>query len=175
LISGLACALTLSASAATFEVDKKQTNIKVDAKATGHNFSGTLKDYRLTATGDAATLKPAALSLSWHFKDLDTADAKRDEEMLKWLGGGDPQGSYKFVKIWSKDGKDYAEGSLTIHGVTKTVQIPLASKKDGATVTITGSTTINYKDFDLPQIRAMLVMTVDPALTISFTLVGKFK
>jgi polyisoprenoid-binding protein YceI len=175
LISGLACAMTLSASAATFEVDRKQTTIKVDAKATGHAFTGTLKDYQITAAGDAAKLKPTALSLSWRFKDLDTDDDGRDEEMIKWLGGGDPKGSYKFVKIWSKDGKDYAEGSLTIHGVTKTVQIPLASKKDGATVTVTGSTTINYKDFGLPQIRSMLVMTVDPALTVSFTLVGKFK
>lgn len=172
---GLMAGTSVAASAATFVVDKAKTTIKVDAKATGHAFSGTLKDYQLTAAADAATAKPTALSLSWSFKNLDTADGGRDAEMIKWLGGGDPRGSYKFVKIWSRDGTDYAEGSLTIHGLTKTVQIPLVTKKDGKTVTATGSTTFDYKDFGLPLIRAMLVMTVDPELTVSFTLVGTLK
>jgi polyisoprenoid-binding protein YceI len=165
----------LIGSAATLEVDKAKSKIEVRAKATGHEFTGTLKDYVITASGDAATMKPTALDLSWTFKNLDTADAKRDAEMIKWLGGGDPKGSYKFVKVWSKDGVDYAEGTLKLNGVSKTVQIPLTVKKEGAVVTTTGKVTLNYKDYGLPLIRAMLVMTVDPELTISFTLVGKVK
>jgi polyisoprenoid-binding protein YceI len=163
------------ASAATLEVDKAKTKIQVIAKATGHEFTGTLTDYTITASGDEKTLKPTALELSWSFKNLDTADAGRDAEMIKWLGGGAPKGSYKFAKIWSRSGVDYAEGTLTINGVAKTVQIPLTVKKDGAVITTSGKTEIDYKDFGLPLIRAMLVMTVDPKLTISFTVVGKAK
>ena len=70
---------------------------------------------------------------------------------------------------------DYAEGTLTINGVAKIVQIPLTVKKDGAVITTSGKTEIDYKDFGLPLVRAMLVMTVDPKLTISFTVVGKVK
>lgn len=162
-------------SAASLEVDKGKSKIQVAAKATGHEFTGTLTDYTITASGDEATLKPTALDLSWSFKNLDTADAGRDAEMVKWLGGGAPKGSYKFVKVWSKNGVDYAEGTLTINGVAKTVHIPITVKKDGAVVTTIGKLVIDYKDFGLPLVRAMLVMTVDPQLTISFTVVGKVK
>lgn len=174
-ILGSLLGATLAASAATFEVDKAKSTIKVEAKATAHAFSGTLKDYQISAAGDATSLKPTALNLSWSFKNLDTDDDGRDAEMIKWLGGGNPTGSYKFVKIWSKAGVDYAEGTLTIHGVSKTVQIPLTVKRDGGVVTTSGKVVIDYKDFGLPLIRAMLVMTVEPQLTVSFTLVGKLK
>jgi polyisoprenoid-binding protein YceI len=163
------------ATAATLEVDKVRSKIQVAAKATGHEFTGTLTDYTLTASGDAATLKPTALELSWTFKNLDTADAGRDAEMIKWLGGGAPKGTYKFVKVWSKAGVDYAEGTLTINGVAKTVHLPIKVSKAGEVITTTGSLEIDYKDFGLPLIRAMLVMTVDPKLTIRFTVVGKVK
>jgi len=174
-ILGVMLGTMVAASAATFEVDKGKSKIEVAAKATGHAFSGTLKDYKITAAGDLATLKPTALNLAWSFKDLDTADDGRDTEMIKWLGGGDPKGSYKFVKVWSKGGVDYAEGALTIHGVSKTIHIPITVKKEGDAVTTSGKITINYNDFGLPLIRAMLVMTVEPELTVSFTLVGKLK
>ena len=165
----------LVGSAATLEVDKTKSKIQVAAKATGHEFTGTLTDYTITASGAEATLKPTALELSWTFKNLKTADDGRDAEMIKWLGGGTPKGSYKFVKMWSKAGVDYAEGTLTIHGVAKTVQIPLTVKKDGDIVTTSGKVEIDYTDFSLPLVRAMLVMTVNPKLTISFTVVGKVK
>ena len=35
--------------------------LRVDAKATGHAFTGVLKDYAIRASGDAAKLKPEAL------------------------------------------------------------------------------------------------------------------
>lgn len=162
-------------TAATLDVDKTKSKIQVLAKATGHNFTGTLTDYTITASGDATTLKPTALDLSWSFKNLDTADKGRDTEMIKWLGGGAPKGSYKFVKVWSKDGVDYAEGTLTINGVAKTVQIPITVKKDAGVITTTGKVEIDYKNFGLPIVRAMLVMTVDPKVTVSFTVVGKVK
>lgn len=174
-LTGCLFATLATASAESYEVDKGKSKIEIAAKATGHEFGGSLKDFKITASGDTATLKPTALDFSWNFKDLDTADAKRDAEMIKWLGGGNPQGSYKFVKVWSKNGVDYAEGTLTINGVPKTVHIPITVKKDGDSITTSGKLVIDYKDFGLPLIRAMLVMTVEPEVTVSFTLVGKAK
>ena len=34
---------------------------------------------------------------------------------------------------------------------------------------------MNYEDFRLPLIRAMVVMTVDPKLTVRFHIVGQIK
>jgi len=175
LIASVLMTGVFSASAATMEVDKSKSKIGFNASATGHTFAGSLKDYKISASGDEATRKPTSLELSWNFDDLDSANDDRDAQMLKWLGGGTQMGSFKFTKVTTKNGTDWVEGSLTIHGVTKTIQFPITLKVEGDVVTTSGKVTINYKDFDLPIIRSMLVMTVDPELTISFTLVGKAK
>lgn len=169
LIGGLA-------GAATLEVDKDRSRIQVDAKATGHNFTGTLEKYTITAAGDIASLKPSGLELTWDFNHLKTADEKRDKEMIKWLGGGNPKGSFKFGKSWGETatgGK--AEGTLTIHGVSKTVSFPYTVKKEGDWVTVAGKVTIDHQDFKLPIIRSMAVLTVDPKLEVRFHVVGKAK
>jgi hypothetical protein len=62
-----------------------------------------------------------------------------------------------------------------IHGVAKTVYFPFTVKKDGEWVTASGQVEMDYKDFGLPLVRAMLVMTVDPKLVVNFQLVGKVK
>lgn len=172
-LCGLLATLTL-AHAATLEVDKDRSRIQVDAKATGHKFTGTLKDYTASVSGDSSSLDPDGFELKWSFKDLDTDDAKRDAEMIKWLGGGDPKGSFKFTKSWTgKDGGQQAMGTLTIHGISKEISFPYTAKRDGDWVTISGQVTMDYQNFSLPIIRSMAVMTVDPQLVVRFHVVGK--
>lgn len=119
------------------------------------------------------TLKPRSFQLDWKFTDLKTADKKRDEAMIKWLGGGGPKGSFKFIKTWEKDGKNYAQGEIMIHGVSKVIAFPYTAVNDGGWVTIDGTASLDYKDFSLPVIRSMAVMTVDPKLSVRFHIVGK--
>jgi len=174
-LCGLLASLTL-AHAATLQVDKDRSRIQVDAKATGHNFTGTLKDFAASVSGDPASLAPQGFNLEWKFNDLDTDDAKRDKEMIKWLGGGNPKGSFKFTKSWTgKDGTPQAMGTLTINGVSKNVTFPYTAKKDGEWVTVDGKVSMDYQNFSLPIIRAMAVMTVDPKLVVRFHVVGKVK
>lgn len=171
----IACLGSL-ASAATLQVDQDRSRIQVDVKATGHNFTGDLKKYTLTAAGDIASLKPAGLELTWDFNNFKTGDDKRDKEMIKWLGGGNPKGSFKFGKSWGETaagGK--AEGTLTIHGVSKTVSFPYSVKKEGDWVTVDGKVTFDHQDFKLPIIRSMAVLTVDPKLVVRFHVVGQVK
>lgn len=163
-----------SAGAGTLAIDKAKSRIQVDAKATGHDFTGTLDDFEATVSGDSATLAPTAVSLSWKFADLKTGDVKRDAEMLKWLGKG-PQGSFAFIKTWQDKGKDHAQGKLTIHGISKTIAFPYTAKKEGDWVSIDGTASLDYQDFGLPIVRAMAVMTVNPKLTVRFHLVGEAK
>jgi polyisoprenoid-binding protein YceI len=163
-------------SAETLEVDKDKSRIHIDAKATGHNFTGTLEKYTVTVQGDASTIKPESFNLEWSFKDLKTDDDKRDKEMLAWLGGGNPKGKFEFTKSWVDDeGIEHAMGTLTIKGVAKTISFPFTTKKEDDWVTIDGKVNMNYEDFRLPLIRAMVVMTVDPKLTVRFHIVGQIK
>lgn len=169
------CAATVARSG-TLEVDPARSRIQVDAKATGHGFTGTLEKYVVTASGDGTTGKPEDLKLAWDFNDLKTADEKRDKEMLKWLGGGKPKGSFSFTKSWDeKPAGGKAQGKLTINGVSKDVSFPYTLKRDGEWVTIEGKVAMDHQDFKLPLIRAMAVMTVDPKLVVRFHIVGKVR
>jgi polyisoprenoid-binding protein YceI len=176
VLLGLLLWVPVIANGATLEVDSGNSRIEVNAKATGHGFTGVLQKYTLKVTGDGSTLAPAALDLRWDFADLKTADEGRDVEMIKWLGGGKPQGSFKFIKTWTDpQGVTYAQGSLTIHGVSKTVAFPYTAKKTGDRLTLDGKVSLDYQNFNLPVVRAMLVMTVDPKLVVGFHIVGKVK
>jgi polyisoprenoid-binding protein YceI len=163
------------AQSATLELDKGRSRIQVDAKATGHSFTGTLKDYTATISGDAATLKPQSFALDWSFRNLDTDDKKRDVEMLHWLENKDAKGSFKFDKSWTEKDGLHAMGTLTIHGVTKTISFPYKVTTEGEWVTIDGDVWMDYQNFKLPVIRSMAVMTVDPKLHVRFHVVGKVK
>ncbi|MBK1883053.1 YceI family protein [Luteolibacter pohnpeiensis] len=165
------------AQADRLEVDQTKSRIQVDAKATGHAFTGTLQKYTSVVTGDTATNLPTGFTLNWAFSDLKTGEAKRDKEMITWLGGGNPKGSFVFTKTWNdkKSGKDYAMGELTINGVAKTISFPFTVKRDGDWVTIDGEAAMNYKNHGLPLIRAMAIMTVEPQLKVRFHLVGELK
>lgn len=173
---GILLSATLSQSA-TLDVDSSRSRIQVDAHATGHDFTGTLKKYTAKVSGDAASMQPAGFELGWNFKDLETGDADRDKEMLKWLGGGDPKGSFRFAKSWTdKDGKTRGMGTLKIHGVSHEVSFPYSvEKNDSGWVTIDGTVSLDYQNFKLPVVRAMAVMTVDPKLKVRFHVVGKVK
>lgn len=161
------------ASADTLKVDKSRSRIQVDGKSTGHGFTGTLEDFEARVTGDRKILEPKSFELKWKFSDLKTQDVKRDKEMIKWLGGSGPAGSFKFIKTWQDGGKDYAQGTITIHGVSKLIAFPYAVKRDGDWVTIDGTAKLDYRDFGLPIIRAVAVMTVKPELAVRFHVVGK--
>lgn len=168
-------AVDSSSSAATLEADKDRSRIQVDAKATGHEFSGELKKYTIAAAADDAG-KPTMLELAWEFGDLKTADDKRDKEMVKWLGGGTPKGTFSLVKSWDETVTGgNAQGTLTINGVAKIVSFPYTVKREDGWVTIDGKVSLDYQNFKLPIIRAMAVMTVDPKLVVRFHVVGKVK
>ncbi len=176
LFAGMLWLCPLLASADTLEVSKQRSRIQVDVNATGHAFTGTLVDYNVKATGDPATSEATAFALDWDFNDLKTGEAKRDVEMIKWLGGGKPKGSFTMGKSWTdKDGKKGAEGVLEIHGISKKISFHYTTSRDGEWATIDGTAGLDYQNFSLPIIRTMAVMTVDPKLLVRFHLVGKVK
>lgn len=171
VVCGLLAAAPIQAD--TLKVDKGRSRIQVDAKATGHNFTGTLTDYTVKVAGDPASLTPQNFDLNWTFDHLKTGEEDRDKEMIKWLGGGKPSGSFRFTKTWEEGGKRYAMGNITVHGVSKSISFPYTVSKDDGWVTIDGVAELNYTNFSLPVVRSMAVMTVKPDLKIRFHIVGK--
>jgi polyisoprenoid-binding protein YceI len=167
----------LQANAADLTLDARNSWVKFDATATGHSFDGSLKKFDAEVSGDLSSLTPSSANLEWDFKDLDTDEPKRDAEMLKWLDHGkSPKGSFRMSKSWTDAaGKTWVQGTLRIHSISKLVAFPIETSKNGDHVKIDGLVWIDYRDFGLPIVRNMAVMTVDPKLKIRFHLEGDAK
>ena len=54
-----------------------------------------------------------------------------------------------------------ATGALTLHGVTKSVDVPLQARLQGGVITVTGSLPIVFADYGMTPPRAMIVLSVE--------------
>ncbi len=63
-----------------------------------------------------------------------------------------------------------ATGDLTIHGVTKSVQIPLEARLSGTVVTVTGSIDILFADYGISRPTSFAVLTIADHGTMEFQL-----
>jgi polyisoprenoid-binding protein YceI len=53
-----------------------------------------------------------------------------------------------------------ATGDMTLHGVTKSVQIPLQTRLEGSTIAVAGSLPVAFADFGIVKPQAMVVLSV---------------
>jgi polyisoprenoid-binding protein YceI len=63
-----------------------------------------------------------------------------------------------------------ATGDLTIHGVTKSVAIPIEARLSGDVVTVTGSTEIVFADYGMSSPRSFIVLSIADRGTMEFQL-----
>jgi polyisoprenoid-binding protein YceI len=63
-----------------------------------------------------------------------------------------------------------ATGDLTIHGQTRTVELPLEARLSGDVVTVTGSTEIVFADYGISQPRSFMVLSIADRGTMEFQL-----
>jgi polyisoprenoid-binding protein YceI len=63
-----------------------------------------------------------------------------------------------------------ATGSLTLHGVTKTVTIPLQAQRKGDVIAVVGSLEVPFSDYSISQPRAAAVLSVDDKGTLEVQL-----
>jgi polyisoprenoid-binding protein YceI len=166
---------TLAAQAASMNVDKTKSWLKIDCKATGHSWTAKLKDFSPTIAGDPVTLMPSACDFTWKFSDIDSAEADRDIKMLTWLDStSHPSGSFKMTGSWKNDaGQPSVKGQLTIHGVSVEIAFPVTATKDGKVMKIDGEVWIDTQNFSLPIVK-MLIMTVNPKVRIYFHMEGTY-
>ena len=54
-----------------------------------------------------------------------------------------------------------AQGELTLHGVTRPISIDLKAARSGGMITITGSMTITFADFNIQKPTSFVVLSVD--------------
>jgi polyisoprenoid-binding protein YceI len=54
-----------------------------------------------------------------------------------------------------------ATGDLTLHGVTKSVEIPLQARLESGVITVAGSLPIQFADYSIQQPQGMIVLSVE--------------
>ncbi len=59
-----------------------------------------------------------------------------------------------------------ATGDLTLHGVTKSVQVALQARREGETIAVAGSVPIAFADFGIQKPQAMAVLSVEDRATV---------
>ena len=179
--------LTPALAADTYAVDGSHSEASFQVKHLVGKVRGRFADYKGTVQVDAA--KPEASSVEFSIKaaSIDTANADRD----KHLKGADffdvekfPEITFKSTKI-AAAGKDKYDvtGTFTMHGVAKTVTLPVAflgfgkdpwgNERAGFEVT----TTLNRKDYGIVWNKALdaggYVLGEDVAVTITLETVKK--
>jgi len=63
-----------------------------------------------------------------------------------------------------------ATGQLTLHGVTKTVQVPLQARLDGSTIEVVGSIEITFADYSITPPTSFIALSVEDHGTMELQL-----
>lgn len=170
---GLVLAGQLRAESLHFVPDSEKSSIQVDVKATMDSFVGALKAYNLALSVDSSTGEIEGCTFSFDFRDLDTGKTKRNAHMLKWLTYAEhPKAKFELQNLEAHGDVEIATGTLTLHGVSKTIEFPVSIQQTGRQMRIDAQAHLDYHDFDLETIRVMLMLTVKPEFDVLIHLEG---
>jgi polyisoprenoid-binding protein YceI len=130
----------------------------------------------LTLRGTTVT----AVEISAHLASLKSDDDRRDGQLRRQALETDTFGYATFkltqpIELGSlpSDGATLsktATGDLTLHGVTRTVSIALKATRHGGVMTVTGSMTISFADYQIQKPTSFAVLSVDDHGTMEFQL-----
>lgn len=154
-------------------VNPANSEILVDSKASPpHTVTSFVRKYQSDIQIDPDTLAVSSARFSFKLKDLDSEHEKRDKKMHSWIESDIfPDIIFEMNSVSVVDGKNMATGSLSIHGVSKSVNVPFDVSKSGGTITIEGSANFSYEDWGLDIIR-LFIFTVNPELNVKFHMEG---
>jgi polyisoprenoid-binding protein YceI len=163
----------ISASAATFEVNKELSSVGVDVKASPpHKFTVVLKEYQPKIQIDPEKAQVESANFTFQFADLDSEKKKRDKKMRKWMDvDNHPDVQFTLTAVEEIEGQTVGRGEFSMHGAKNEITIPFDLTIDGDKVTLDGSTTINHHSWELETIT-LLFFKVKPELNVHFHLEG---
>jgi polyisoprenoid-binding protein YceI len=176
-------ALTVTGRAETFTVDKAHSEVTFSVRHMGvSKVGGRFNDVSGTIEGDPKKPEAAKVDFAIKTTSIDTNQEGRD----KHLRSADffdvekfPEITFKSSKIAAKGTGQYdVTGTLTMHGVSKEVTLPvtmagpIADGRGGQKVGFETSTVVNRKDYGITWNKALdaggVVVSEEVQVTISF-------
>ncbi len=174
LLAALLGGAALSGHAAQLACDPVQSRVEIIVKATVDSFTGRLAKFE-----PAVTFGPdgrvTAARIRFQFSDVQTGKDKRDKAMHEWQQTDRfPDGEFELVSLTPQsDAAWRAQGRLTIHGQTQALDFPVTIVTQGDVCAIDGEAVVDTRGFNLPVIRMMGLLKVDPLVHVRFHLQGR--
>ena len=130
----------------------------------------------LTMSGTQIT----AVEITADLTTLESDDKRRDGQLQRQAleTARFPQATFKLTSpielgAAPSDGQAItatATGELTLHGVTKTVQVPIQARLSGDVVTVVGSIEIQFADYSIDQPTSFAVLSIEDHGTMELQL-----
>ena len=152
-------------AADTYEIDPAHTSVQFSIRHMMiSNVRGEFTKLSGKAVGDIAQPTEAVVEATIDATSVDTRDEKRDEHLKSpdFLDVAKfPTLTFKSTKVEKAGDGWKLTGDLTLHGVTKSVQIPVSATLSGGVVTVTGSLPIVFADYGMQPPNSFKVLSVD--------------
>lgn len=130
----------------------------------------------LTLQGTTLT----AVDITAKLTSLKSDDARRDGQLSRQgiQTGQYPEATFKLTEpldlgTLPADGQSVsvtAKGELTLHGVTKSVEIPIKATRSGDVIGVTGSLEIVFADYGITPPSSFMVLTIEDHGTMELQL-----
>ncbi len=163
-----------------YHLEEGQGQVRFDAKAFMHDFTGKTSQVRgMIRLADPERLTEGEACIRVEAASLDTNNSTRDDTMrkdhletarfptiaflLKSLEGITPQpGGWEFA----------AKGTLSLHGVSREILLPIRARKAGDEIRMTGEVPLKMTDYGI-RIPKFLLFAVEDQVVVSFDVTAK--
>jgi polyisoprenoid-binding protein YceI len=125
----------------------------------------------VTGTLALSDTQISSVEVTANLQALKSDDDRRDGQLQRQAiqTGQFPQATFKLtspIELGSEpaDGQTVtatATGELTLHGVTRTVEVPIEARLSGAVVTVAGSIDIQFADYSIEQPTSFVVLSIE--------------
>lgn len=164
-----AAAAAPAASAPGWTVDKASSTLGFAGVGDGAEFAGKFGTWDAVIHFDPADLAASSAEVTIDTGSAATGEAAKDEPLptSQWFStGAFPTASFTTTAIKSTGANAYvADGTLTIRGVSKPVQLPFTLKINGNKAEMDGSVVIERSLWDIGT-GAWQDHSVDPNVTV---------
>lgn len=154
-----------------FFADKSQSTITYSMKHPLHSWEGTSKEINsvILADKNKGTITQAAVSVK--ISSFDSQNANRDSHTIEVTDAIKyPNISFASTSIKQEGDNLQVAGKLTFHGVAKDITINAEKKIVSNKVEITGSLSVNMKDYNIDP-PSLMAMPTDEEIKLTFILV----
>jgi polyisoprenoid-binding protein YceI len=165
----------LTAGETALTIDKGRSHIEAAVTSSMDNFTAKLTAYDALISVDVTEKRIGSVRLKFLFADINTGVEERDADMRRWEQADQfPDCVYILDALLPAAGGTFtARGKFILHGVTKTLSIPVTIGYTGNDACIIdGDLPLDTTDFGLPPIHKFLVYKVNPTLQLKFHLEG---